>query len=60
MTVGRGNGQWKLEAIGAGFAIGSALETGLMVVLWFLLGVFSHDVPSGDHRRSLRRVKGGS
>jgi hypothetical protein len=60
MTVGRGTGQWKLKAIGARFAIGSALETGFMVVLWFLLGVFSHDVPSGDHRRSLRRVKGGS
>jgi hypothetical protein len=34
MTVGRGNGQWKLEAIGAGFAIGSALETGLVVAQW--------------------------
>jgi len=31
-----------------------------MVVLWFLLGVFSHDVRSGDHRSSPRRVKGGS
>jgi len=31
-----------------------------MVVLWFLVGVFSHDVRSGDHRRSPRRVKGGS
>jgi len=28
-----------------------------MVVLWFLVGVFSHDVRSGDHRRSPRRVK---
>jgi hypothetical protein len=35
-----------------------ALVLGL-VVLWFLVGVFSHDVPSGDHRGSLRRVKGG-
>jgi hypothetical protein len=31
-----------------------------MVVLWFLVGVFSHDARSGDHRRSPRRIKGGS
>ncbi len=30
-----------------------------MVVLWFLVGVFSHDVRSGDQQRSPRRVKGG-
>jgi len=29
------------------------------VVLWFLVGVFSHDVRSSDHRRSPRRLKGG-
>jgi hypothetical protein len=29
------------------------------VVLWFIVGVFSHDVRSGHHRRSPRRVKGG-
>ena len=31
-----------------------------MAVLWFLLGVFSHDVRSGDQRRSPRKVKGES
>ena len=31
-----------------------------MAVLWFLVGVFSHDVQAGDQRRSRRRVKGGS
>jgi len=31
-----------------------------MAVLWFLVGFFSHDVRSGDRRRSPRRVKGGS
>jgi len=31
-----------------------------MVVLWFFVGLFSHDVPPGDHRKSPRRVKGGS
>jgi hypothetical protein len=31
-----------------------------MVALWFLVGVFSRDVRSGGHRRSPRRVKGGS
>lgn len=31
-----------------------------MAVLWFLLGAFSHDVRSGDHRRSPRKVKGES
>jgi hypothetical protein len=30
-----------------------------MAVLWFLVGVFSHDVRSDDHRRSPRKVKGG-
>jgi len=58
MTVGRRNERWKLKGSGAAFAIGSALETGVMVVLWFLLGAFSHDVPSGDHRRSPRGVIG--
>lgn len=60
MTAGRRNERWKLTAIGAAFAIGSALETGLMMVLWFLVGLFSHDVPAADHRRSARRVKGGA
>jgi hypothetical protein len=31
-----------------------------LVVLWFLVGVFSHHSPSGHHRSSPRRVKGGS
>lgn len=31
-----------------------------MAVLWFLVGVFSHEVRPGDHRRSRRKVKGGS
>jgi hypothetical protein len=31
-----------------------------MAVLWFLVGVFSYEVRSGDQRRSPRRVKGGS
>lgn len=31
-----------------------------VAVLWFMVGVFSHDVRPGDHRRSPRRVKGGS
>lgn len=31
-----------------------------MTVLWFLVGVFSHDVRSGDHRRLPPRAKGGS
>ena len=31
-----------------------------MVVLWFLVGVLSHDVRSGDQRRSPRNVKKGS
>jgi hypothetical protein len=30
-----------------------------VAVLWFLVGIFSHDVRPGDHRRSPRRVKGG-
>ena len=30
-----------------------------VAVLWFLVGIFSHDVRSDDHRRSPRRVKGG-
>jgi len=60
MTVVGRNEQSKLPAIGTAFAIGSALETGLMVVLWFLVGLFSHDGPSGDHRGSPRRIKGRS
>lgn len=31
-----------------------------MAVLWLLVGVFSHEVRSGDQRRSPRKVKGGS
>lgn len=31
-----------------------------VAVLWFIVGVFSHEVGSGDNRRSPRRVKGGS
>jgi len=34
MTVGRRNVRWKLGAIGAAFAIGSALETGLVLAQW--------------------------
>jgi len=34
MTVGRRNERWKLLAIGMAFAIGSALETGLVVAQW--------------------------
>jgi hypothetical protein len=34
MTVGRRNARWKLLAIGMTFAIGSALETGLVVAQW--------------------------
>jgi len=34
MTVGRRNERWKLVAIGMAFAIGSALETGLVVAQW--------------------------
>lgn len=34
MTDGRRNNPWKLAAIGVGFAIGSALETGLVVAQW--------------------------
>ena len=60
MTVGIRNERWKLTTIGAVFGIASALETGLMLVLWFLLGLFPHDVPSGDHREPSSRIKGGS
>ena len=60
MTAGRRNEQWKRAAIGAASAIGSALETGLMMVLWVLVGLFPHDGPSGSHRGSPRRIKGGS
>jgi hypothetical protein len=31
-----------------------------ITVLWFLVGVFSHEARTGDHRRAPRRVKGGS
>ena len=34
MTDGRRNERWKLTAIGMAFAIGSALETGLVVAQW--------------------------
>jgi hypothetical protein len=34
MTVGKRNERWKLVAIGMAFAIGSALETGLVVAQW--------------------------
>lgn len=34
MTDGRRNNPWKLAAIGAGFAIASVLETGLVVAQW--------------------------
>jgi len=34
MTDGKRNVQWKLTAIGVAFAIGSALETGLVVAQW--------------------------
>ena len=34
MTDGRRNVRWKLLAIGMAFAIGSALETGLVVTQW--------------------------
>ena len=34
MTVGRRNERWKLMAIGVAVAIGSALETGLVVAQW--------------------------
>ena len=34
MTVGRRNDRWKLTAIGAAFAIASAIETGLVVAQW--------------------------
>ncbi len=34
MTLGRRNERWKLMAIGVAFAIGSALETGLVVAEW--------------------------
>jgi hypothetical protein len=34
MTDGRRNEQWKLTVIGMAFAIGSALETGLVVAQW--------------------------
>jgi len=34
MTLGRLNERWKLMAIGVAFAIGSALETGLVVAEW--------------------------
>jgi hypothetical protein len=34
MIVGRRIERWKLTAIGVAFAIGSALETGLVVAQW--------------------------
>lgn len=34
MTDGRRNERWKRMAIGVAFAIGSALETGLVVAEW--------------------------
>lgn len=34
MTLRRRNERWKLMAIGVAFAIGSALETGLVVAQW--------------------------
>lgn len=34
MTDGRRTERWKLTAIGTAFAIGSALETGLVVAQW--------------------------
>ncbi len=34
MTAGRRNNRWKLMAIGVAFAIGGALETGLVVAQW--------------------------
>ena len=34
MTIARRNERWKLAAIGAAFAIASALETGLVVAEW--------------------------
>jgi hypothetical protein len=34
MIAGRRNERWKLTAIGVAFAIGSALETGLVVAQW--------------------------
>jgi hypothetical protein len=34
MTDGRRNERWKLTVIGMAFAIGSALETGLVVGQW--------------------------
>ena len=36
-----------------------ALALGL-AVLWFLVGVFSQEISSGDHRRPMGGVKGGS
>ena len=43
------------------FSIGDLIALFLgMVVLWFLVGVFSHDARSGDQRRSPRNVTGGS
>jgi hypothetical protein len=34
MILGRRNERWKLTAVGVAFAIGSALETGLVVAQW--------------------------
>ncbi len=39
MTDGRRNERWKLMAIGMAFAVGSALETGLVVAQW--TGIYS-------------------
>jgi hypothetical protein len=52
MTVGRVKERWKLMAIGTAFAIGSALETGLVVAQW-------NDGPSDQHVAEVCAALGG-